>query len=272
MWNRLLTFIFGGFWLVMLSLLCWSEFGGYHQLGLGASVPTIWKKILNSPDASAMTIKYEGDDIGWCKWAPTILEGGPKSKGAEDARVLEGMVRDVIGYGLTVEGAFTIPGNPNRYQFKLLLNLDKPDQWREFNLRFNDRATKVNLKSSAIDRELEIQTEGGMDLDTKLTFDDLQNPGMVAGKIGGPLAALALANLPFIPRGTNNLSTPSSFHWEGQNDWTRVLNERVRCYRLTTKLLDRYEITVLVSRAGEILNVSLPGGVSLVNNTGDQMM
>lgn len=272
MWTRFLTFVFGAFWLVMLSLLCWTEFGGNHQLELGASVPTIWNKILTSPDASAMTIKYGGDEIGWCKWSPTVLEGGPKSKGAEDARVLEGMVRDVIGYGLTVEGAFSIPDDPNRYQFKLLLDLDKPDQWRDFKLRFNDKVTKVQLESVAASRELELKTEGAMQLDTRLNFDDLNNPGKVAGQLGGPLAALALANLPILPRGTNQLAGLEGLHWEGHNDWTRVLNERVRCYRLSARVLGRYEITVLVSRAGEILGVTLPGGVTLVNNTNDQMM
>lgn len=272
MWNRLLSLVFGLFWLVMLSLLCWSEFGGRRQLGLGASVDTIWHKMLTSPDASAMTINYGGGDIGWCKWAPTILQGGPKSAGAEDARVLEGMVQDVTGYGLAVEGAFSIPGDANRYQFKLLLTLDDPKQWRDFNLRFNDKLTKVHLKSSAQSRELELQTEGAMELDTRFSFADLENPGQLAGQLGGPLAAMALANLPFLPRGTNSPSALASLKWNAEYDWTRVLNERVRCYRLSTRVLDRYEVIVMVSRVGEILSVTLPGGVTLINSTEDQMM
>jgi len=271
MWNRLLAFLFGAFWLVMLGLLCWSEFGGERHLGSGASLDTVWSKMLNSPDSSAMSIIYEGEDIGWCKWSPTILEGGPKSKGAEDSRNLEGMVRDVIGYNLTVEGAFNLPADPNRYQFKVQLTLDNPDQWREFQLRFNDKVNKVNLKSSAASRELELKSEGAFELDTRFGFDDLQNPGQLAGQLGGPLAAMALMNFPFIPRGTNAPSALGSFQWEAQNAWTRILNQRLPCYRLSTRVLDRYEIVVLVSRVGEILSISLPGGVTLENNTDSQM-
>jgi len=271
MWNRLLAFLFGAFWLVMVGLLCWSEFGGQRHLGSGASLATVWNKMLTSPDSSAMSILYQGEDIGWCKWSPAILEGGPKSKGADDSRNLEGMVRDVIGYSLTVEGAFSLPADPNRYQFKLQLGLDSPDQWRDFHLRFNDKVTKVNLKSSAVSRELELKTEGAFELDTRFNFDDLQNPGQLAGQLGGPLAAMALMNFPFLPRGTNAPSALGSFQWDAQNAWTRILNQRLPCYRLSTRVLDRYEIVVLVSRVGEILSVSLPGGVTVENNTDSQM-
>jgi hypothetical protein len=272
MWTRLLSFLFGAFWLVMVGLLCWSEFGGQRHLGSGASVETVWEKMLTSPDASAMSIIYGGTDIGWCKWAPTIIEGGPKSKGAQDARNLEGMVRDVVGYGLVVEGAFSIPDQPNRFQFKLQLAFDDAEHWRDFNLRFNDKVTTVRLASDAATRELELKTEGMMDLDTRFTFDDLQNPAQLAGQLGGPLAAMALVNFPFLPRGTNAPSALASFQWNASHDWTRVLNERVRCYRLSTRVLDRYEIVVLVSRVGEILSVTLPGGVTLLNNTEGQIM
>jgi hypothetical protein len=271
MWNRLLAFLFGAFWLVMLGLLCWSEFGGQRHLGSGASLDTIWRKMLNSPDSSAMSIWYEGEDIGWCKWSPTILEGGPKSRGAEDARNLEGMVRDVVVYSLTVEGAFSLPGDPNRYQFKVQLALDQPEQWRDFSLRFNDKVNKVNLKSSAAGRQLELKSEGVFELDTRFSFEDLQNPGQLAGQLGGPLAAMALMNLPFLPRGTNAPSALASLQPQAQTAWTRAQNQRMPCYRLSTRVLERYEIVVLVSRVGEILSISLPGGITLENDTESQM-
>jgi len=271
MWNRLLGFFFGAFWVVMLGLLCWSEFGGQRHLGSGASLETVWEKMLTSPDASAMSIMYGGEDIGWCKWSPTILEGGPASRGATDARNLEGRIRDVIGYNLAVEGAFSIPGDTNRYQFKLATTLDDPHRWRDFNLRFNDKVTAVRVQADAARRELALKSEGALELDTRFSFDDLRNPGQLAGQLGGPLAAMALVNLPFMPRGTNASSALAGFQWDAQNAWTRVMNQRVPCYRLTTRVLDRYEIVVLVSRVGEILSIELPGGVSLVNNTDSQM-
>jgi hypothetical protein len=272
MWNRLLTFLFGAFWLAMLSLLCWSEFGGRRTLGLGASVETIWDKILNSPDASPMTIRYEGEDIGWCKWAPTILEAGAKSTGAEDAKNLEGRVRKVVGYNLTVEGGVSIPDDPARYQFKLQVVFNPAREWQEFNFRLKDGVNTIHLKSSVGAQQLEVKTEGSMQLDTQLDFKDLDNPGRVAGRLGGPLAALALANVPFLPRGTNTPSLLAAVKWDAEYEWTRVLNERVRCYRLHSQLLNRHDITVIISRVGEILSATLPGGIVLTNNADTLMM
>jgi len=40
----------------------------------------------------------------------------------------------------------------------------------------------------------------------------------------------------------------------------------VQVYRLHTRLLDRYEINIMVSRAGEILRVDLPGDYRVVND------
>jgi len=272
MWTRLVTFLFGGFWLAMLGMLCWSEFGGRRTLGLGASVETIWSKILTSPDASSMTIQYEGVDIGWCKWAPTILEAGTKSTGAEDARNLEGRIREVVGYQLVVEGGVSIPDDPARYQFKVQLMFDPDREWREFNLRFKDGVNTVYLSSSAGERQLELKTEGRMELDTRFDFADLENPSQLAGQLGGPLAAMALYNFPFLPRGTNGPSALASLKWEAHYDWTRILNERVRCYRLRTRVLERHEVDVIVSRVGELLRVGLPGGIVLTNNADSLMM
>jgi hypothetical protein len=272
MWTRLVTFLFGAFWLAMVALLCWSEFGGRRTLGLGASVETIWNKILTSPDASSMTIQLEGEDIGWCKWAPTILEAGAKSTGAEDARNLEGRIRDVVGYSLVIEGGLSIPEDPSRYQFKVQLMFDDEKQWQDFNLRFKDGVNTVFLSSNAAERQLELKTEGGFELDTRFDFDALQNPGQLAGQLGGPLAAMALANFPFLPRGTNAPSALASMKWEAEYDWTRVLNERVRCYRLRTRVLDRHEVDVIVSRVGELLRVNLPGGIVLTNNADSLIM
>jgi len=60
-------------------------------------------------------------------------------------------------------------------------------------------------------------------------------------------------------------SEATKLNWEARNDWLTMGNARIRVYRLTLKLLDRYEIGVLVSRVGEILRVELPEGVLLVN-------
>ena len=53
--------------------------------------------------------------------------------------------------------------------------------------------------------------------------------------------------------------------WAARNDWLKIGHAQVRVYRLQARLLDRYQIVVVVSRVGEILRVELPNGLLLVN-------
>ena len=46
----------------------------------------------------------------------------------------------------------------------------------------------------------------------------------------------------------------------------RIGRTAVQVYRVRTRVLDRYEVCAIVSRAGEILRVELPGQVILVND------
>jgi hypothetical protein len=53
--------------------------------------------------------------------------------------------------------------------------------------------------------------------------------------------------------------------WEARQDWLKVGSARLRCYRLHTRLLEKYRAVVYVSRVGEILRVELPDGYVLQN-------
>ncbi len=54
--------------------------------------------------------------------------------------------------------------------------------------------------------------------------------------------------------------------WEAREDNFRIAHSNARVYRLQTRLLGSYEITLLVSRVGEILRLELPQDVVLVND------
>jgi hypothetical protein len=45
-----------------------------------------------------------------------------------------------------------------------------------------------------------------------------------------------------------------------------VRHASVRAYRLKTRILDRYDIVIFVSRVGEILRVELPDEIVLTND------
>lgn len=268
MWTRLLTVVAGLFWLLMVGLLCWSEFGGQRHFGAAASLETVWEKILTSPDASPLVIFYDGENIGYCKWVPTIVEAGPVSTGSTDTRHLEGMIQQVKGYQVAMRAGMTLPGDTNRYNLDAAVNFSTPGQWSEFKLAFSDREQKVDVSSSRATREMSVKLDGPLQLDTRFELDQLQNPAQLAAQLGGPLAVIALANVPFLSgTGTNSPALSRTLAWTAEYDWMRIENQRVRCYRLTSRILDRHEIIVFVSLVGEIMRVELPGGFRLVNDT-----
>ncbi len=101
-----------------------------------------------------------------------------------------------------------------------------------------------------------------MDPGSASTFEELRNPQTLLRDFGAP------AFLGFLG-GPLRLPTASAItlglKWEACNDWLKIGRSQVRTYRLQAHLLDRYHVTVFVSRAGELLRVELPTDIVLVN-------
>ncbi len=267
MWTRLTTFVLGLFWVTMLGMLCWSEFGGNRHLGTGASMETVWEKILTSPDTSALDVRIQNTSVGYCRWAPTIIEGGAASTGSEDAKNLEGMVRKVIGYNLELTSSFNLVEDSERMRVNVTVDFNPDRTWSDLKIEFRNAEHSLEVISSASERNLSWTADGET---MRLTYDQLQDPTKLLGRFGGPLAAMALASNPFIPKGTDATRLASNIQWEANYGWIRVLNQKVRCYELHTKVLNR-DIKVFVSLVGEILQIQLPNGIELVNTTETQM-
>ena len=70
-----------------------------------------------------------------------------------------------------------------------------------------------------------------------------------------------------VPLTTNKLSASSlGLRWDARNDSLLIGGNRVRAYRLQTKLLDRWRVTFFISPVGELLRAEFPGELVLVNN------
>jgi hypothetical protein len=70
-----------------------------------------------------------------------------------------------------------------------------------------------------------------------------------------------------VPLSTNKFSPASlGLRWDARNDSLMVGRNRVRAYRLQTKLFDRYRITFFISPVGELLRAEFPGNLVLVND------
>jgi hypothetical protein len=94
----------------------------------------------------------------------------------------------------------------------------------------------------------------------------------LAGLFFGPLAwVLLFAALLLNGMGLSSLHDPKTrsalpLQWEARTESVKLGHASVRAYRLHAHLLDRYNIVVFVSRAGEILRVELPEGITLAND------
>jgi hypothetical protein len=98
-------------------------------------------------------------------------------------------------------------------------------------------------------------------------FADLRNPEFLAREFELPLPLMGAMGLTAGKKSANPMSL--GLVWEAYNDWVTIGHTPVRAYRLKTKVLDRFPITIMVSRVGEILRVELPDDWVLVN---DQFM
>lgn len=263
--HRVLIAVFGLFWLVMLGLLCWSEFGGNRSLGSAASAERVWEKILTSPDPSSMSINLNGESIGWCRWTPTILDAAGTSHIIDPS--MEGLIKDLRGYSLEVDGRFALQENGPRYRFSFELGFDIDRQPTDFAFSFGDGEKSIELVSGGSDDELKMQMKGAQGSWTEtITRGDLQNPEQLMTRLGGPLAGLIFKNISGVFLSPELSAEQFVVEWSARNDHIVLAGQEVRAYRLETKLFDRYPATASISRVGEVLHVELPLGLEFVND------
>ena len=77
------------------------------------------------------------------------------------------------------------------------------------------------------------------------------------------MPASLLAGLGFHPR--QLLGAGLDLEWESRSDWLNLGSSRIRIYRLRARWMNRFDIVLLISRAGEILRITLPGDLELRN-------
>lgn len=225
------------------------------------------EKILTAPDDSSLQIMYQGRKIGYCRWQASVHDatapGLPLSEGSEP----EGRVRRLAEYAIHLEGNI-LSEETGRFRFELHGTFATNLVWKDLSLRVSRRPDLWEVRTSAEEQTLTFVSDDGESRSTRrLRFADLNSPERILRALGYPIppGLLGQLNLPLagIAGGATNLSL--GLRWEARHDWHRMGNARVRVYRLQTRLLDRHEATLILSRVGEILRVELPQGWSLVN-------
>jgi hypothetical protein len=264
MFHRVFFPLVALFWITMNVLLWRAEFGGRGETGSTVSAEVVWQKILTAPDDSNLEVRWNGKRIGYCRWVANIGEERATGRIASEDYEPEGMVKQLTGYTIDLEGNLLAGEVPSRVRFSVHAGFATNHLWREFRVRVALRPGTWELETKAAAEELRLKyDDGGGELWARtFSYDELRNPRKLIEEMGGPPAA-ALLNVAAPLEQAPDLSL--GLRWEARNDWLTIGHAQVRVYRLQARLLDRYQAVVLVSRVGEIMQVELPNGIRLVN-------
>lgn len=258
---------------VTMNVLLWrSEF---RAQGEGAPVPlaNVWAKILRAPDDSDLEIFYQRRKVGHLRWAANAGETATTNAVPANEELQEGMVRKVGGYSIDIQdGRLDLPENKRRVRFTMNTTFTTNHQWQNFTVQLAQRPTSLELTASATNETVTVGFRDGDEaVNRTFTFAQLRDPAKLLQEAAGPIP-LGLLTGGLLGAGTPELAALPALQklslgvqWDSRQDWLKVGSAKLRCYRLQTRLLEKHQVTVYVSRVGEILRVELPNDLVLQN-------
>jgi hypothetical protein len=260
--SRALFILVTAFWLTMNVLLWQTEFGSRKNFG---SVPaeTVWEKILTAADDSSLTIYHHGKLVGAFHLQTEVSEVWSKI-GDDNEPTRPPAKRG--GYALQWDGTTVMPEWTNRLRFKGDLKLDKNRNCEELNSKVALRPMSWEIHTVAAERKIHLKMDDGQGAsETVLQFSDLQNPVALASKLFGPSIGDAAGGLGLEMAPQNASTAALGIKWDAHEDSIRIGHSPVQVYRLHTRAA-AFDVSLIVSRAGEILRMELPDGYLLVND------
>ncbi len=258
------------FWAVMNALLWRAEFGPRPEGGIPVSPELVWERVLTAPDDSTLDIFQDSRKVGWIRWIPQVEEG-PVPDGGEllSTNAPEGRVTRVGGYTVIYEGNLAAPDSPRRYRFSGRLEFDARKQWQAFSLRLILRPQVWELRADAREQAVTFRIgegEDGAAWEQRFTFAELAQPEALLATLGLPLPA-GWSRARWSPELAAGLRPPAGgVAWDTRSDWLQIGSARSRVFRVSARLLDRYEVRLVLSRVGEILRVELPRKITLISD------
>ena len=267
MLSRVVFILVVVFWLTMNVLLWRMEFGSRPNGTTAVPVELVWEKILTSPDSSSLSILHHGTKIGFCHWITNV---GEEWASVSDENLPGSVPRPIRMHRLRLEGSVIVPEFKNRIRFEGSLKVDTSRVWQELDARLSIRPFTWQIHSLAEERTVKLDLEsGGARVEHSLKFSELRDPTLFLTEVFGPTVSEWFDQSGMFPFLDNAASTGSGLKWEAFEDTLWMGHHQARVYRLQSRLLDRYQISILVSHVGEILRIELPGELILVN---DQMV
>lgn len=261
--SRLAFPIIALFWICMNVLLWRSEFGSMREFGSAIPVAAVWEKILTAPDDSALGIVQRGRSAGYCRWRPNVGQEMATGKVATDDYELDGRVERPSGYRIDGEGSLNLEGVSERIRFNFQGAFETNHLWRRIEARVTVGSNVWKIQADSGEERFRLRSEGAEHWEKELSFADIQNPAALLGELGFPMLPMFLSQLGV---GDSASALSLGLEWEARQGWFKIGHSQIRVYRLHVKLLDRFQIVVIVSRIGEILRIELPNQILLVND------
>lgn len=251
------------FWATMNFLLWRAEYGPRDADADAVPVSLVWKRMLTAPDSSSLSIWQGERRLGFGHWVTGV---GEEMAELDDEAPPEGIITKVKNYQLKFDGNLAWPDEGLRLRFECAIKLSTNQVWQEFSLRVSARPTIWEVRALAVEQAVRFHFEDGdRQVDRVFRFADLQNPQSLMAEFAGPagFGLLAALGLPaFATRSDTNASLPE-LNWAASSVLLTIGQEPIRVYRLHARLLDRFDLRLFISRAGEILRVELPNGILL---------
>ena len=253
---------------VTMNVLLWrSEFAGQDR-GSELPVGVVWEKILSAPDDSNLEIMHKGQKLGSFRWSASAGETAATGKAQKLEELPDGQIRKISGYTVEIaDGMLFMDDKARRLRFRLEAKFSAEHLWREVTITAIHKPTIVEISATSAEEALRFKVrDDGEIIDRKFTFAELREPEKMLQSLGDSMQVRLLAaalggSLGFTPGKNFTLG----LKWEARNDTLQLGNSRLRIYRLSARLLDRYQIVVIVSRVGEILRVELPDDLRFTN-------
>jgi hypothetical protein len=267
MFTRIALLASALFWVTMNYLLWRSEYGGQPHQGVRVPTEVVWRKIITSPDNSSLDILHYGKKTGYARWAVNERHDRAGWGSVVGGLPVNGPADPPNGYRLNLEGNVAPDGATARIYFDLSVELTTNRMWEQLVLRIAVGRNALVIRSRAAEKKVRLLTdEDGEKQERVLTFAELQNPQALAEAFAVPLPP-EIFEIPDMPTNALDGILPArGLDWEARSDWINIGHTAARAYRLETRLLDRWQVVIMVSPVGEIMRVELPDGWVLASD------
>lgn len=255
------------FWVTMNVLLWRSEMSLGEDAGTPLPVAAVWERMLTAPDESSLDVYHRGKKLGYVRWMPKVIEEASEAwPEDEDPNTPEGRVKRILGYELLLDGNLALDEGPQRLRFTWQAELDPRQAWRSMHFRLNQRPLALDVLAEAATETVTVRVGDDPPVfEQTFALDELAQPQALLGMVALPLPLGPLANLLPAAGKLDPRQVSLGLDWRAASDTLRIGTARTRVYRLKARVLDKYEVTAVLSRVGEVLRLELPDRVLLLN-------